>query len=157
MSASPRLSSPAVMLAPAAAKALTHLSVIAAPSIDRRLRELVNLRVSQINGCAFCLDMHSHALLKMGVSQRQLNTLAGWREAQRLFTDKERAALAWAEAVNAVPHHVPTDEEFRHVREHFDEREVTELTFLVAAIRGWNAVNASLHTAVPPQPYELAE
>jgi AhpD family alkylhydroperoxidase len=117
------------------------------------LIELVNLRVSQINGCAFCLDMHAHALAKMGADARTLATVAGWREARRFFSPRECAALAWAESVNAVPQRTPSDEEWRELREHFSEGEIAELTFAVGAIRAWNMLNASFRTPVPEVPY----
>jgi len=134
-------------------QALVAFSTAAAPSIDARLRELVNLRISQINGCAFCIDMHAHALAKMGVDQRAINTIAGWREASRFFSPRDQAALAWAEAVNAVPNRTPSDAEFGEMREHFKDGEIAEITFAVTAIRAWNMLNASFHMPVPEQPY----
>src|SRR3569832_2190070 len=131
------------------AQALLAYSMAAAPDIDARLRELVNLRVSQINGCAFCKDMHAHALAKMGVAQRAINTIAGWREASRFFSPRDQAALAWAEAVNAVPHRSPSDAEFGQIREHFKDGEIAELTFAITTNRAWNMLNASFHMPVP--------
>jgi AhpD family alkylhydroperoxidase len=151
MSQEPRLNYHAA--APKSAQALTALSTTCAPSLEPRLRGLIDLRLSQINGCAFCLDMHSAELLQHGVDQRHLNTLAGWREAHRFFTPRERAALAWAEAVNAVPHRTPSDAEFNEVREHFKDSEIAELSFAVCAIRAWNMLNASFHMPVPDKPY----
>jgi AhpD family alkylhydroperoxidase len=138
-------------------QALVAFSMAAAPSLDLRLRELVNLRVSQINGCAFCMDMHAAALIKHGVDPRHLHTVAGWREAQRFFSARERAALAWAEAVNAVPHRTPSDDEFRDMRENFKDSEIAELTFAIGAIRAWNMLNASFHMPVPEKPYGVTE
>ena len=143
-------------LAPQSSKALVGFSRAAGASLDRQLKELVQLRVSQINGCAFCLDMHWAALLKMGMDPRHVNAVAGWREAHRFFDDRVRAALNWAEAVNALPHRTPSDEDFAQVRAQFTDAEIAELTFVVGAIRAWNMLNASFHTPVPPQPY-LAE
>jgi AhpD family alkylhydroperoxidase len=151
MNTEPRLAYHAV--APKSAQALVAFSMAAAPTLDARLRELVNLRISQINGCAFCMDMHAAALLKQGVEPRHLHTVAGWREARRFFSARECAALAWAEAVNAVPHRTPSDAEFREMREHFKDAEIAELTFAVGAIRAWNMLNASFHMPVPEQPY----
>ena len=151
MSNEPRLNYHAA--APKAAQALTALSMATAANIDPRLHELVNLRVSQINGCAFCMDMHTAQLTKQGVDPRHLHTLAGWREAHRFFSPRERAALAWAEAVNAVPHRTPTDAEFADMREHFKDNEIAELTFAIGAIRAWNMLNASFHMPVPEKPY----
>ena len=143
-------------LAPRSTQALVAFSRAAAPSLDRRLHELVNLRISQVNGCAFCMDMHAAALLKMEVDPRALHVLAGWREAPRFFSEQDRAALAWAEAVNAVPQRSPSDAEFEEARRHFSDEELAELTFAVGAIRAWNMLNASFHLPVPARPYLAA-
>jgi AhpD family alkylhydroperoxidase len=140
-------------LAPKAAKALVQFSFAAGSGLDKRLKELVNLRISQINGCAFCIDMHWADLVKQGMEPRHLNALAGWREAQRFFDDKLRAALRWAEAVNDIPRSTPSDADFEEVKRHFSDAEIAELTFSVTAIRAWNALNASFHTPVPETPY----
>jgi AhpD family alkylhydroperoxidase len=140
-------------LAPRSAQALVAFSRATAASLDRRLHELVNLRISQINGCAFCMDMHADALLKLGADPRSLNVVAGWREAHRFFSAKDRAALAWAEAVNAVPQHTPSDAEFEEARRHLSDQELAEVTFAVGAIRAWNMLNASFQTPVPEQPW----
>ena len=140
-------------LAPRSAKALAQFSFTAGGGLDQRLKELVNLRISQINGCAFCIDMHWAALVAQGMEPRQLNALPGWREAHRFFDAPLRAALRWAEAVNAIPQRTPTDEDFEEVKRHFGDAEIAELTFSVTAIRAWNALNASFHTPVPEQPY----
>jgi AhpD family alkylhydroperoxidase len=155
MSQEPRLNYYAA--APKSAQALATFSAAAAPSLEPRLRELVNLRVSQINGCALCMDMHAHALARQGVDARTLATVAGWREAHRFFSPRERAALAWAEAVNAVPQRTPSDAEFAALREQFKENEIAELTFAIGAIRAWNMLNASFHTPVPEVPYAVNE
>ena len=143
-------------LAPKAAKALGTLSFTAAAGLDQRLHELVNLRVSQINGCAFCIDMHWAARVKEGMDPRHVNAVAGWREAHRFFSDRERAALNWAEAVNAVPHRTPSDADFEEVRRHFSDAEIAQLSFAICAIRAWNMLNASFHTPVPETPYVAA-
>lgn len=142
-------------LAPRSARALGQLSFAAGNTLDKRLKELVNLRVSQINGCAFCIDMHWADLLKQGVEPRRVNAVAGWREAHRFFDGKERAALNWAEAVNAIPHRTPGDADFDAVREHFSDAEIAELTFSVTAIRAWNMLNASFRTQLPETPYAV--
>lgn len=155
MNHEPRLNYAAA--APASFQALLAFARGAAPRLDPRLRELINFRISQINGCAFCMDMHSAALERMGVQQRVLNVVAGWREAHKLFSEPERAALAWAEAVNAIPQRVASDEEFEAVRAHFSEAQVAEITFVVGAIRAFNMLNASFRTPVPDRPYVAAE
>ena len=154
MSHEPRLNPSA---APKSLQALLAFSRNAAPSIEPRLRELINLRVSQINGCAFCMDMHAAALGRSGVEQRVLNVVAGWREAPRFFSARERAALAWAEAVNAVPQRSPSDEEFQAMREQFRDAEIAEITFAVGAIRAFNMLNVSFRNPVPETPYVAAE
>lgn len=140
-------------LAPRSAKALAQLSFTAGGGLGKQLKELVNLRISQINGCAFCIDMHWADLLKQGLEPRRLNALAGWREAHRFFDEKQRAALNWAEAVNAIPHRTPSDADFEEVKRHFSDADIAELTFSVGAIRAWNVLNASFHMPVPETPY----
>jgi len=140
-------------LAPDAAKALVRFSFAANSGLEPRLRELINLRVSQINGCAFCIDMHGAALLKQGVDPRHVNLVAGWREAHGFFSDGERAALNWAEAVNSLPHRGAQDADLREIRRHFSDAKIAELTFAVGAIRAWNLLNASFHMPVPEVPY----
>jgi len=140
-------------LAPKPVKALSQLSFASGSALGWRLKELVNLRVSQINGCAFCIDMHWADLLRQGVDPRHVNAIAGWREAHRFFDDRERAALNWAEAVNAIPHRTPSDDDFALLKNSFTEAEIADLTFSVAAIRAWNMLNASFHTPVPEMPY----
>ncbi|MBC5765051.1 carboxymuconolactone decarboxylase family protein [Ramlibacter albus] len=140
-------------LDPKSAKHLAQLSHAAGSGLDRRLHELVNLRISQINGCAFCIDMHWAELLRQGVDPRHVNAVAGWREAHRFFSGADRAALAWAESVNAVPHRSPGDEEFAAVKRHFSDAQIASLTFAVGAIRAWNMLNASFHMPVPEVPY----
>ena len=153
MSNEPRLNY--ATAAPASLQALLAFTKGAAPSLDPRLRELINLRVSQINGCAFCMDMHSSRRAWAGNADAECARRLA--EAHRQFGPRERAALAWAEAVNAVPHRTASDQEFENVREQFKEREIAEITFAVAAIRAFNMLNASFHTPVPEKPYAVAE
>ncbi|MFC5476923.1 carboxymuconolactone decarboxylase family protein [Massilia suwonensis] len=120
-------------------------------SLGARLVELVNLRVSQINGCGLCIDMHWRDLIKQEMDPRHVNAVAGWREAP-FFSAREKAALRWAEAVNAIPHSSPSDADFAELREHFNEEEIVQLGYAIAAIRGWNMLNVSLHTQIPEVP-----
>lgn len=140
-------------LAPHAAQAGVRFSHAAGSTLDKRLRELVNLRISQINGCAFCIDMRWADLLKQGMDARHVNAVAGWREAARFFSDAELVALNWAEAVNAIPHRAPSDADFDAVRRHLSDAQIADLTFQVGAIRSWNMLNASFHTQVPETPF----
>jgi AhpD family alkylhydroperoxidase len=116
-------------------------------SLDSELIHLLKLRASQINGCAFCIDMHSMDARASGESEQRLFALNAWRETP-FFDDKERAALAWIEAVTCVSEtHVP-DDVFAEVRRHFDEQEVVDLTWVAAAINSWNRVAIAMR-AVP--------
>ena len=142
-------------LAPHAAQAGVQFSRAAGSTLEKRLRELVNLRISQINGCAFCVDMHWADLVKQGMDARHVNAVAGWREAARFFSDAELAALDWAEAVNAIPQRAPSDADFDAVRRHLSDAQIADLTFQVGAIRSWNMLNASFHTQVPETPYRV--
>ncbi|MES2937254.1 MAG: carboxymuconolactone decarboxylase family protein [Pseudomonadota bacterium] len=139
--------------APKPAGGLLHFSKSVGASLGLRLKEMVQLRISQINGCAFCIDMHWAALVKDGMEPRHINALPGWREARRFFSEHECAALNWAEAVNAVPHRVPSDADFEEAKRHFNEAELADITFVVCAIRAWNMLNASFHMPVPEVPY----
>lgn len=112
-------------------------------ALGKAFLELVFLRVSQINGCAYCLDMHSTALRKAGVEQRKLDTLAGWRDS-RFFDAREGAALAWAEQLTTLPGGAPADATYEALKEHFDERGIAELTMAVALINAWNRLGVGM-------------
>ena len=115
--------------------------------LERSLLELVKIRVSQINGCAFCIDMHAKDARAKGESEQRIYLLDAWREAP-FYTERERAALEWAEAVTLITHgHVP-DDVFERVRRQFSERELIDLTMAVVAINGWNRLAISFR-AVP--------
>jgi AhpD family alkylhydroperoxidase len=113
-------------------------------SIDEHLGNLVALRVSQINGCAFCLDMHSKDLRAKGDTEQRLYGLNAWREAP-YYTDRERAALAWAEAVTTLEGHVP-DEVYASAREQFSETELIDLTMGAIGTNLWNRINVAFRT-----------
>ncbi|RYH00716.1 carboxymuconolactone decarboxylase family protein [Salipiger sp. IMCC34102] len=106
-------------------------------SIPEALRELVKMRVTQINGCAFCLDMHALAARQAGVAQQKLDVLAAWWESP-VFDDRERAALAWAEALTRIEQTGVPDADYQCLAAAFDERERVELTFVVTMINAWN-------------------
>jgi len=106
-------------------------------SLGAELPELVVFRVSQINQCAYCLDMHYKEARAKGETEQRLYGLSAWREAP-YYSDRERAALAWAEAVTAA--HVP-DEVYNHVKDHFSEAELIDLTMVVTTINTWNRIN----------------
>lgn len=106
--------------------------------LPHSLINLVFLRVSLINGCAFCIDMHSRDLLKAGLSAEKLALVPAWYEAGALFTDQEKAALRWSEALAKVAQtHIP-DEEFEAARQYFSEKELTDLTIAIGLINAYN-------------------
>src|SRR4051812_20266842 len=116
-------------------------------SLPQNLLLLLKLRVSQINGCAYCLDMHSKDLRASGETEQRLYLLDAWREAP-FYNDRERAALAWAEAVSRVSEtHVP-DEVYEQARSQFTDEELVDLTLAVAAINSWNRLSIAFR-AVP--------
>ena len=111
--------------------------------LETSLLHLLKFRVSQINGCAFCLDMHSKDLRAVGDSEQRLYVLEAWRESP-FYSERERAALAWAEAVTLVTEgHVP-DEVYEQARRQFNEAELADLTLAVVAINGWNRLNIAI-------------
>jgi len=116
--------------------------------LDAKLRELVKIRASQINGCAYCLAMHTRDARKIGETDERMHLLNAWREAP-FYTERERAALAWVEAVTLISRdHVP-DAVFEGLRKHFSEKEIVDLTAAIAAINTWNRLAISFR--VPPQ------
>ena len=123
---------------PAAIKALMGVEErIGKSALEKSLTELVRLRASQINGCAYCVDMHTSDARKGGETERRLATVVVWRETP-FFTDRERAALEWTEALTLVSQdHVP-DAVWNAVRPHFSDEELVDLTLLVSAINAWN-------------------
>ncbi|AEB60950.1 carboxymuconolactone decarboxylase family protein [Ectopseudomonas mendocina] len=109
------------------------------------LAHLVMLRASQINGCAFCVDMHVKEAKIHGDRELRMHHVAVWRESP-LFSAQERAALEWTEALTQLPPHGVSDAIYASVREQFSEQELSELTFLVVAINGWNRLNVAFRT-----------
>jgi AhpD family alkylhydroperoxidase len=106
-------------------------------TIDHKLAHLIEFRVSQINGCAYCLDMHWKDAVSQGESEQRLYGLSAWRESP-YYSARERAALAWAEAVTKV--HVP-DEVYTEAESHFTDEELIDLTMIVTSINTWNRLN----------------
>lgn len=126
--------------APGAIQAMVGLETyLKGSTIEPALRELVKMRASQINGCGYCLDMHSKDARAQGETEQRLYVLPAWREAP-FYTDRERAALAWTEALTLVAEsHVP-DEVFEEARAQFSEQELVDLSLAIVAINGWNRV-----------------
>ena len=135
-------------VAPGSYKAMLGLEAYLHQSgLEIPLLHLIKLRASQINGCAYCIDMHWKDLRAIGENEQRLYGLDAWREAP-YYSDRERAALAWTEAVTLITAgHVP-DEIYEEVRPHFSEKDLADLTLAVAAINAWNRL-AIASRAVP--------
>jgi AhpD family alkylhydroperoxidase len=130
--------------------AMMVLGTAAAKDIDVELGELIKIRASQINHCAFCLDMHTRDARKHGVSEQKLDVLAAWEEAATLFTARERAALALTEAITELGNgHVP-DEVYATAAEVFSERELGQVIAMAVTINAWNRINVTIRLE-PPQ------
>ena len=114
-------------------------------AIEESLRTLVEIRASQLNGCAFCLDMHVKQATLHGERALRLHHVSIWREST-LFSPRERAALAWTEVLTQIPTEGVSDELFEQVRAQLSEKELSDLTFQVMAINGWNRVNVAFRT-----------
>jgi AhpD family alkylhydroperoxidase len=114
--------------------------------LEPALIELVLMRVSQINGCAYCLDMHSKDARAAGETEQRLYTLPAWRET-KLYSERERIALAWAEELTELNSHVAvSDSLYEQARQHFEEDALVDLTLLVATINSWNRINIAART-----------
>ncbi len=113
--------------------------------IDQPIYDLIDIRASQLNGCAFCLDMHVKEAKIHGERELRLHHVSIWRESP-LFSPRERAALAWTEVLTRLPEHGVPDELYTQVRAHFSEKELVDLTFLIMGINGWNRVSVAFRT-----------
>jgi AhpD family alkylhydroperoxidase len=120
---------------------------IAENGLEPKLIHLIKMRASQINGCAYCLDMHSIDARTAGESEQRLYTLEAWRETP-FFSERERAALAWTEAVTLISQTHAPDDVFADLQKHFSEKEIVDLTLVTAMINLWNRVAISTR-AVP--------
>ncbi len=132
--------------APEAMQEMSRLHAYAARcGLEHNLLELVKLRASQINGCAWCMDMHSKELRAAGESEQRLYLLSVWRECP-FFSDRERAALAWTEALTSLAHGEVPDAVFAMAREQFSEEDLVKLTLAIVAINGANRINIAFRT-----------
>jgi AhpD family alkylhydroperoxidase len=139
--------------APDAYKALSGVEAyLHSCGLEEGLLHLIKLRASQINGCAFCLDMHSKDLRAIGETEQRLYTLEAWRECP-WFTDRERAALAWTEALTLITQgHVP-DAVYEEARKQFNEKELSDLSIAITTINAWNRLSIASRT--PPGTYKV--
>jgi AhpD family alkylhydroperoxidase len=135
-------------VAPEAVRAMAGFQAYVNNSgLEPSLMELVKLRASQINGCAYCIDMHTKDARANGESEQRLYALSAWRETP-FFTDRERAALAWTEALTLVSETHAPDNIYDEVRQRFSEKELVALTMAIVAINGWNRIQVGFR-AVP--------
>lgn len=124
-------------------------------SVEPSLMELVKIRASQINGCAFCLHMHTAAARKAGESEERLYLLDAWQESP-LYSARERAALAWTEALTLVSQTRAPDDVYQKAREQFSEEELVKLTLLIVAINGWNRIQVGFRGIHPVEERKAA-
>jgi AhpD family alkylhydroperoxidase len=133
---------------PGALNAMLGLQRVAdGAGLEPKLVELVKMRASQLNGCAHCLDMHSKDARAIGEEERRLHVLAAWREAP-CYSDRERAALAWCEALTMIAQDGPPDAAYQDLTRHFSPKEIVALTLEVVAINGWNRLAVGFHLPV---------
>lgn len=131
---------------PAALKAMLELEKYASNSgLEKTLYELVKTRASQINGCAYCLDMHTKDARKAGETEQRLYALSAWRETP-FYSERERAALEWTEAMTLISENDMPDSLYDLVRKHFDEKEMIALSMAIVAINGWNRLAIGFRT-----------
>lgn len=114
-------------------------------AIEQKTLDLIDIRASQINGCGFCLDMHVKEAKIHGERELRVHHVSIWREST-LFSPRERAALAWTEALTTIPAHGVSDEIYERVRTQFSEKEISDLTFAIMAINAWNRINVGFQT-----------
>ena len=133
---------------PEALRAMLSLErVVHDSALEPELLELVKMRASQLNGCAYCLDMHSKDAIARGETEQRLHVLAAWREAP-FYSKRERAALAWCEALTLLPQTGAADEDYEALSAQFDEKEIVALTLAIVAINGWNRFAVGLRSPV---------
>jgi AhpD family alkylhydroperoxidase len=116
--------------------------------LEESLMELVKIRASQINGCAFCLDMHTAEARKRGETEQRLYLLDAWRESP-LYNERERAALTWTEALTLLPQTRAPDDAYRALQAQFSDEEQVALTLLIVAINGWNRIQVGFRAVHP--------
>jgi AhpD family alkylhydroperoxidase len=135
--------------APGAVQALMSVGkYLHAEKFDPKLKVLVELRVSQINGCAFCMNMHTQEARALGETQQRLDCLSAWRETE-FYTEREQAAFAWAETLTLIAtEHVP-EEIYQAAAKHFAEKELVDLTMVIVNMNAWNRLAIGFHKAIP--------
>jgi AhpD family alkylhydroperoxidase len=138
-----------IQAAPEIVKAVLALSeAVKDCGLENSLLELVKMRASQINGCAFCLDMHARDARQHGETEERLYLLNAWRESP-LYTARERAALGWVEALTKIPDHGVPDDVYEAARREFSEAEMVKLSVAIGLINTWNRINIGFRTVHP--------
>ena len=133
--------------APQVAQALFGLQkAVNESGLEHPLLELVKMRASQLNGCAYCLDMHFKDARAAGETEQRLYLLDAWREAEHLYSERERAALAWTEALTLITEGHAPDDVYQQAHAQFSDGELTRLTLAIIAINGWNRLNIGFRT-----------
>ena len=132
-------------------KLLAVSAFLAHSGLDTNLLELISIRGSQINGCAWCLDFHSKRARRNGETEQRIYLLSGWRDAP-VYSPRERAALAWTEALTLIAGNPVPDDLYQSSREHFSETDLANLTIAVGLINVWNRVNVAFHTDLSSVP-----
>ena len=121
--------------------------VVDESKIDHKLLELVKIRASQINGCAYCLDMHTKDAIAIGETEQRLHVLAAWREAP-FYSERERAALVWCESLTNISNTGAPDEDYKEVEKLFSPEEIVELTMSIIVINSWNRLAVGFRSEV---------
>lgn len=116
-------------------------------SLDHKLIELIKIRSSQINGCAYCLDMHTKDAIAIGESEQRLHVVAAWREAP-FYSEQERAALAWCESLTEISSKGAPENLFKELQKHFTDEQIVELTLAIIVINGWNRLAVGFESEV---------
>lgn len=139
----------AFQVAPEAYKAMLVLQdYVNKSAIEHSLMELVKIRASQINRCAYCLHMHVLDARKAGETEARINLLNAWEESE-LYSPRERAALRWTEELTRASERSPSDAAYEELREHFNEKDSVDLSFAIGAINTWNRINVGFRTRHP--------
>jgi AhpD family alkylhydroperoxidase len=135
--------------APQAVQALSSLGkYLHAEKFDPKLKAVIELRVSQINGCAYCLNLHTQEARALGETQQRLDCLSAWRETT-FYTEREQAALAWAETLTLIAQNHAPDDIYQETAKHFSEKELVDLTMVIVNMNAWNRLAIGFHKHVP--------
>lgn len=132
-------------------KLLAVSAFLAHSGLEANLLELISIRASEINGCAWCLDFHTKRLRHWGETEQRIYLLSGWRDAP-VYSPRERAALEWTEALTLIAGRPVPDDLYQRAREHFSEAELANLTIAVGLINVWNRINVAFHTDLSSVP-----